>query len=46
MLGLGYALGELEEKILFEMIRDGWYVDMPKHQKIAFYNEWWSKRLN
>lgn len=46
MLEHGYVVSDFEEKILFEMIRDGWYKEMTNHQKKEFYVNWWSKRLN
>ena len=46
MFGFKYVTSDFEEKILFEMMSDGWYKDMPKHEMKKFYEEWWSKRLN
>lgn len=46
MLEHGYVVSDFEEKILFEMMKDGWYKDMTTYQKKEFYANWWSKRLN
>lgn len=46
MIELGNEISDFEEKILFEMMKDGWYKDMSSQAKKDFYIEWWSKRLN